>query len=221
MSRVSSGGKRTKTAFGGIELEVLVEEESAEEALKPLLSNLLQGTRIRVGIRKFQGKPDLLKKLPQRLEGYALSRQRGSDVRVVVLLDQDNDNCAELKLRLDRIARNAGMVPRADAPEGAFQVLNRIAVRELECWYFGDWDAVRKAFPKVPGEVPKKYRQNPDLAAGKASDAFGKVLGTSGVRVASKPQWGKRAGPHLSVSQSRSPSFLTFVRGVKEIVGAP
>lgn len=196
-----------------------MEEESAGEALKPLLSTLLDGHQVRVGIRKFQGKPDLLKKLPQRLEGYASARRRGADVRVAVLVDQDNDDCGELKLRLDKIARGAGLVPRADAgAPGEFQVLNRIAVRELECWYFGDWHAVRTAFPKVPKEVPRKYRGNPDLAAGKASDAFEKLLATSGVRVVSKPDWGRRVGPHLSLESNRSPSFRYFVSGVRGLV---
>lgn len=217
MSPRASTKKRTESKHRGTELEVLVEEESAEEALKPLLSNLLRSRQIRVNIRKFQGKPDLLKKLPLRLAGYAASRRRGVDVRVVVLVDRDTDDCVELKRQLDKIARGAGLVPRSDTP-GAFHVLNRIAVRELESWYFGDWCAVRKAFPKVAKDVPRKYRSNPDQAQGKCSDAFEKILAAGGVRVVSKPDWGRRIGPHLSLNENRSPSFLAFIQGVESIV---
>ncbi|MBC3991090.1 DUF4276 family protein [Streptomyces sp. AC563] len=202
-----------------VELEVLVEEESASEALKPLLARVLQGSDVQLRIRRFQGKPDLLKKLPDRLLGYAAARRRGSDVRVVVLVDRDNDDCATLKKDLDRFARQAGLTPRVDADNaGCFDVLNRIAIRELESWYFGDWDAVRKAFPKVAKEAPRAYRANPDLPAGKASDVFEKILSSSGVRIASKPEWGRRIGPRLSVEENRSPSFHAFLSGVRALI---
>ncbi|WP_157996895.1 MULTISPECIES: DUF4276 family protein [Streptomyces] len=203
-----------------MQLEVLVEEESAKRALKPLLSALFDGRRVKISVRTFCGKPDLLKKLPERLAGYAASRRRGEDIRVVVLVDRDNDTCTELKTRMDEIARSAGLVPRGDdSGTGRFQVVNRIAVRELESWYFGDWPAVRKAFPKMGAEPPKKYRGNPDAAQGKCSDAFEKALSASGVRMASKPQWAERVGAHLSLTENASPSFHAFVRGVGDLVG--
>ncbi|MEV0776581.1 DUF4276 family protein [Streptomyces sp. NPDC050428] len=201
-----------------ISLELLVEEESADMALKPLVGKILEGDAVRVRVRRFQGKPDLLKKLPDRLEGYAAARRRGEDVRVVVLVDQDNDDCAVLKGKLDSIAEQAGLTTRAKrAGAGPFQVLNRIAIRELESWYFGDWAAVRAAFPKVTQDVPRNYRNNPDSASGKCSDAFEKVLRANGVRIASKPEWGRRIGPKLSPTDNRSPSFNAFVAGLYEI----
>ncbi|WP_340560590.1 DUF4276 family protein [Streptomyces sp. GSL17-111] len=215
-----SKGRRAQKAGARptVELEVLVEEESASEALKPLLARVLEDSHVRLRVRRFQGKPDLLKKLPDRLRGYAAARRRGSDVRVVVLLDRDNDDCATLKKDLDRYARQAGLTPRVDSDDaGCFDVLNRIAIRELESWYFGDWGAVREAFPKVAREVPRAYRDNPDLPAGKASDAFERALSSSGVRIASKPEWGRRIGPRLSVEKNRSPSFRTFLSGVRAL----
>lgn len=202
-----------------IELEVLVEEDSAALAVQRILSRLFQNTRIRVGVRQFQGKPDLLKKLPDRLAGYARARSRGLDVRVAVLVDRDTDDCVALKKRLDRIADGAGLVPRlhARAP-GQFQVLNRIAVRELESWYFGDWPAVRKAFPKAPTDAPRKYRHHPDGAPGKASDTFEKMLRTSGVRVVSEPEWARRIAPHMSLETNASSSFRAFLTGIADLV---
>lgn len=201
-----------------IHLELLVEEESADEALKPLVGQIFQGEAVRVGIRRFQGKPDLLKKLPERLRGYAAARRRGEDFRIVVLVDQDNDDCKVLKEKLDSIAEQAGLTTRAKrAGAGPFQVLNRIAIRELESWYFGDWPAVRTAFPKVTQDVPRTYKNNPDSASGKCSDAFEKVLRAHGIRMASKPEWGRRIGPRLSLSDNRSPSFNAFVSGLREI----
>ncbi|WP_171075817.1 DUF4276 family protein [Streptomyces sp. YIM 121038] len=202
-------------------LELLVEEESAAEALRPLLSKLLEGTKVRVGIRRFRGKPDLLKNLPDRLRGYAAARRRGADIRVVVLVDRDNDDCTALKKKLDDIAEKSGLTPHGRrGANHSFQVLNRIAVRELESWYFGDWEAVRAGFPKVPKQAPHAYRSNPDAVAGKCSDTFEKVLHASGVKIASKPEWGRRVGPHLNLEKNRSPSFHAFVTGVRTIVSS-
>ena len=50
-------------------LEILVEELSAEYAFAALLPAIVPDTPYEV--RVFQGKPDLLKKLPSRLQGYA------------------------------------------------------------------------------------------------------------------------------------------------------
>ncbi|MGW5616844.1 DUF4276 family protein [Streptomyces sp. NPDC003877] len=204
---------------GGIRLEVLVEEESASEALKPVLFKITEGKQVKVGIRQFRGKPDLLKKLPARLNGYAASRRRGEDVRVVVLVDRDTDDCIQLKRQLDKVSVDAGLVPRSRRSDGdAFNVLNRIAIRELEAWYFGDWAAVLAGFPKAPKTVPRAYRNNPDTPNGKCSDAFEAALRAEGIRISSKPEWGRRIGPHLNVDHNRSPSFAAFVTGVREII---
>ncbi|MET8883065.1 DUF4276 family protein [Streptomyces rubiginosohelvolus] len=201
-------------------MEFLVEEESAAEALKPLLSKIFAGEQIRTAVRQFQGKPDLLKKLPQRLQGYAAARRRGEDIRVVILVDLDTDSCVALKKKLEEAAGEAGLITRARSDdEGVFHVLNRIAIRELESWYFGDWGAVRKAFPKVSREVPRAYKRNPDSVSGKCSDAFEKALRSSGVKISSKPEWGRRVGPHLSLEGNASPSFNAFISGVREIGG--
>lgn len=210
-------GSRKSGHSGG--LEILVEEESASEALKPLVSRILQGEGVRVRVHPFRGKPDLLKKLPQRLQGYAAAHRRGDDVRVVVLVDQDNDNCIVLKKELDNMARQAGLTPRADkCKDGTFQVLNRIAVRELESWYFGDWNAVRGGFSNAPRDIPRSYRGNPDAVPGKCSVSFERVLRSRDIRISSKPEWGRRIGPHMDISgKNRSPSFRSFVDGVREI----
>lgn len=209
---------RGSKAPSPVQLELLVEEESAEVALRPLLAKMFPGRDVQVQIRRFGGKPDLLGKLPNRLLGYATARARGEDIRVIVLMDRDNDDCVKLKKQLDLIAEKAGITPRSKRNgRGDFAVLNRLAVRELENWYFGDWQAVRAAFPKVPPRIPSAYRGNPDTAPGKCSDAFERVLRNCGVAISSKPEWGRRIGPHLSVEHNRSPSFNAFVTGVREL----
>ncbi|NJP67161.1 DUF4276 family protein [Streptomyces spiramenti] len=195
-----------------------MEEQSAKHALHPLLSGLADEAGATVALHAFRGKPDLLKKLPQRLSGYAATRKRGDDPRVAVLVDQDDD-CGELKRRLDDHARAAGLVPRRDAAAGRpFNVLNRVAIRELEAWCFGDWEAVRLGSPKVAQQPPRTYRTNPDAAVGKCSDAFERVLAAGGIRVAAKPLWAERVGPHLDGARNSSTSFQAFVTGVAHVI---
>jgi len=50
-------------------IEFLVEEPSAEAALRGLVPQII-GDALSYGIRVFQGKPDLLSQLPDRLKGY-------------------------------------------------------------------------------------------------------------------------------------------------------
>lgn len=93
------------TVLAPCRLEVLVEEPSAEEALKTLLPKIVPGVAFE--IIPFNGKSDLLRKLPVRLRDYTYYWAE-TGLRIVVLLDRDDDDCAELKNRLVEIAREAG-----------------------------------------------------------------------------------------------------------------
>ena len=87
-------------------LEILVEEPSAEEALKILLPRLIPSdTTYR--LINFQGKQNLLKQLPRRLRGYASWITH--DYRIVVLVDEDRQNCHDLKQQMETAAQGAGL----------------------------------------------------------------------------------------------------------------
>jgi Domain of unknown function (DUF4276) len=141
-------------------LEVHVEELSAEFALAALMPAILPD--VEYVVRRYQGKHELLKKLPQRLLGYA--KYPGPDqTRVVVLIDRDDDDCHDLRHRLDAMAEAAGL--RATGERRA--VLNRVAVEELEAWFFGDPAAISAAYPKVPATLSaRRGLRDPGAIAG-------------------------------------------------------
>jgi hypothetical protein len=87
-------------------IEFLLEEESCEAALNKLVPRIV-GHQASFRIHVFQGKQDLLHKLPQRLRGYSswISHRH----RIVVLVDRDDDDCRELKASLEETASNAGL----------------------------------------------------------------------------------------------------------------
>ena len=96
-------------------LEVLVEEDSMEAALRGLLPRLVGDMSFEV--YPHQGKDDLLRKLPQRLHGYAAFLP--SDWRIVVVIDRDDDDCRRLKQQLEYCALQAGLATKATTSGGA------------------------------------------------------------------------------------------------------
>lgn len=61
-------------------------------------------------VHAFQGKRDLLSKLEARLRGYAAWLP--ADWRLAVIVDQDDDDCIDLKRTLESAAHQAGLRTR-------------------------------------------------------------------------------------------------------------
>lgn len=200
-------------------LEVLVEERSAEQALRILLPRIVPGVDFE--IRVFQGKTDLLKKLPDRLKGYASWITR-TGTCLVVLVDRDDHDCLALKGDMEQMAAAAGL-PTATAVPTSRQahVLNRIAVEELEAWFFGDVPALCAAYPRVPVSLGQqaKYR-NPDAIAGGTWEALERVLQKHGYHLGglAKTAAATEVAQHMNVDANCSRSFQVFRDGVRRLV---
>ena len=115
--------------------EVLVEEPSMEAFLRAMLPRVLPEDRT-FGVYPFQGKSDMLGKLEARLRGY--TSWLPDDWRIVVVVDRDNQDCLKLKARLEDLAARASLHTRTKSGHPQWQLINRIAIEELESWYFGD-----------------------------------------------------------------------------------
>ncbi len=159
-------------------LIVFVEEYSMEAALEKLLPKIL--TNADFEIRRFQCKDDLLKRLPERLAGYRAWLP--DNWRILVLVDRDDDNCVELKEQLESIARASGLQTKTIAGAGnRFHVINRIAIEELEAWFFGDWQAVQAAYPRVPATIPRQAGfRDPDSILGGTWEALERIMQRAG-----------------------------------------
>lgn len=194
----------------------LVEDLSTEAFLRALLPRLIPADRS-FEIHAFQGKPDLLAKLAARLRAYA--RWLPQDWRLVVLVDRDEEDCLELKKHLESTAAAAGLVTRSRAGAQPWQLVNRIAIEELEAWYFGNWSAVRVAYPRLPSDVPQKEGfRNPDAIVGGTWEAFERVIRqrgyfTTGLR---KVEAARVIGAVVDPTHNRSASFRAFTSAVTE-----
>jgi hypothetical protein len=195
-------------------IEILVEEPSMEAALRILLPRMVGD--LSFNVYPYECKQDLLGKLPGRLRGYASWLPQ--DWRILVVVDRDNEHCADLKRQLETMAGQAGLKTRIQRRGPDFQVVNRLAIEELEAWFFGDWPAVLAAYPRVDAHTPakEKYR-NPDAITGGTWEALEKVLQRSGYfRTGLRKIEAARAiAEHMDPHRNQSTSF----RKLREVLG--
>lgn len=198
-------------------IEMLLEEPSAEAFFAGFLPRVTpEGTTW--NLISFQGKANLLANLEKRLKGYA--SWIPADWRIVVLVDEDRQDCRSLKSQLENAAAAAGLLTKTRAGNASFTVLNRIAVEELEAWFLGDVEALRTAYPGVPANLAQqaKYR-NPDAVGGGTWESLERVLQRAGHFRGGlgKIDLARTMAQHLQPSRNRSASFQCFLSGLASL----
>ena len=174
-----------------------LEEPSAKDALMGLLPKLLPAD-LTTHYLVFEGKQDLEKQMVRRMRGWLLP-----DSRFVVMRDQDSGDCHVIKRALAQRCVEAG---RPDA-------MVRIACRELETFFVGDWAAVATAYgrPALARLARKASYRQPDALGSPFAELRRHI-----------PEYQKRDGarrisPHLSVVQNASASFRALLAGVTRV----
>lgn len=197
-------------------IEFLVEDRSAEALLRALLPTLFRDLSFEV--YPSRSKEDLLNNLLRRLRGY--SSWLPKDYCIVVLVDCDDASCRALKEKLEGMSKAAGLVTRTSAQGRQYQVVNRLAVEEIEAWFFGDWQAVCAAYPGVNPNVPQKSKfRDPDRIKGGTKEALERLLQdagyfTTGLR---RIELARTVAEHMDPQRNRSRSFRNFWRVVTEL----
>jgi len=189
-----------------------------EAFLRVLLPRLLPEDRT-FEVHPFQGKSDLLTRLEPRLRGYATWLP--PDWRIIVVVDRDDEDCRALKRRLEEIAHRSGLTTRSRASAGRWQLVNRLAIEELEAWYFGDWDGVRAEYPRVTATIPQRQGfRDPDAIAGGTWEAFERVMQTRGYFKGGlgKIEAARALGARIEPTRSRSTSFSAFCAVIAEAI---
>jgi hypothetical protein len=196
-------------------VEFLVEEDSAEALLKGILPKLLPAG-VSFAIHPFQGKRDLLTKLPDRLRGYR--QWLPPDWRLVVLVDEDRQDCCTLKQQLEKAAKEAGFTTKATAQHaGTFTILNRISIEELEAWFFGDVPALVALYPGVsPNLGSKEKYRDPDAIKGGTWEALERVLQQARYYPSGLPkiEVARAMGNKMVPARNTSRSFQVFCSGL-------
>lgn len=155
----------TSTPRKPLHIEFLIEDASGKillEALLPRLQGPLgQPHSWRVHGYKgigtippnLAGKSDpskriLLDRLPRLLRGYGNTPEIDA---VVVVLDTDRRDCRTVLAELQGVLEQCHPAPKT---------MFRLAIEEVEAWYFGDQSALLKAYPKADKKMLKKYQQD-------------------------------------------------------------
>ena len=199
--------------------EFLVEEFSAKECLKQILPKILP-KKMTYKIHNFRGKSDLIKKLPNRLNGY--KAWVPEDWRIIIIVDRDDEDCQTLKGKLEKIAVEKTFITKsASTTKNSFQVLNRIAIEELEAWFFGDVNPIVSAYPKVSPNLGKKekFRKSDEIKGG-TWEALEKVLQKAGYHQGGleKVKAAREISQFMIPQNNCSPSFQFFYKSLLEMI---
>lgn len=183
-------------------LVFLLEEPSMKVLLSELLPRLFPGwiERQHFLLVPHEGKTDLDRSIARKLKAWQVPGDR-----FVILRDNDNTNCVDLKARFTKLCEQSGR------PE----TLIRIVCQELESWYLGDLWALSKAYGAAELTAPaitKRYIepdlwQKPSAQITRLVPAFQRVAGA------------KKMGARLGLSGNRSLSYQAFVSGLKRVTG--
>ena len=200
-------------------IEFFLEEPSTEETLKALLPKILSN-EVTFDFLVFEGKDDLLNNLSARLNGY---RWIPGDWRIMILIDEDRRDCHELKEKLERTAHEAGFGTKTSTlPNTDFQIVNRLAIEELEAWFFGDIEALHAAYPRVSRNLQYQARyRDPDAIPGGTYEALERLLIERNYYTDKLPKTevAQNIAQYMEPSRNRSKSFQVFVEGLKACVG--
>jgi len=178
-------------------LVFLLKEPSAKDALVGFLTHILPDG-VDVIYLIFEGKQDLERRMSRFLREWGRP-----NTRFIVMRDQDNGDCKLIK---------AGLLLPCEEAGRKNETMVRIACRELEAWFVGDWAAVAKAFdnPKL-SKLQKKsiYRDEPDRLSNPVEELRKHIPHYQ------KRDGARRIGSYLRQEGNRSLSFQVFVDAVR------
>lgn len=211
-------------------IEFLVEDSSGKLFLESIIPRIIEDQNVTWRVHGYRGigkipsglgsagdpqKRIILDQLPRLLAGYGRTPYVDA---VVIVVDSDTRNCREF---LDDLI---AMSKRVNGPP---EVMFRLAIEEMEAWYFGDIAALEATYRQVDKAVLKSYVQ--DSVCGtweKLADAI-TPGGSAKIEAQGWPapgvikaQWAVEIPPHMNVDANTSTSFCKLRDGVRRLVAA-
>jgi hypothetical protein len=183
-------------------LFIFTEEKSLEICLNNLLPKIISNHFNKVKIRAHSGKEDLKKALKSTIPTIS----KVENVRILITIDQDKEDCRKLKEDIKKII---GENCRCE-----FKI--RIICKELESWFFGDLEALATAYPRL--KIEKYYNKtkfkNVDLIE-KPSKELVKILEKIYNKKFSKTELCEKISPNLDLLRNTSDSFKQAIQAIK------
>jgi len=123
---------------------------------------------------------------------------------------------------LERAAVQAGLITKSGvSSDSRFQVLNRLAIEELEAWFFNDIQALHTAHPRISLNLENRARyRDPDSIIGGTWKALERELKKTGYFPGglSKIKAAREILRFMAPERNRSRSFQVFRQGLIEMI---
>jgi len=132
------------------------------------------------------------------------------------------NDCFIKSLTIDNIAYRSNFITKStttDSPN--FQVLNRLAIEELEAWFFGDVEALHTTYPRISLNLGNKAKyRDPDAITGGTWEALERELKRVGYYSGglSKISAAREISLHMDPERNRSHSFRVFRQGLLDLM---
>jgi hypothetical protein len=177
-------------------LVFLLEEPSAKDALEGFLPTIVPKD-LGITYLVFEGKQDLEKRMARTLRAW-----QDEHARFIVLRDQDCGDCVAIKQGLTARCHESGRGEKS---------MVRIACRELEAWFIGDWSAVAQAFnnTKLSKLQKKALYRDPDGLPNPVAEIKKYIPDYQ------KRDGARRIGPFLALENNVSRSLQVFVQAIQ------
>ena len=185
-------------------VEFLLEEPSMKNVLAEILPRILpKGYELDVNcfLRPHQGKSDLKKSIPKKVKVFSNLKQQTT--KVIIIQDQDSNDCIKLKKDLLSLCSESGTCP----------VLIRIACRELENWYLGDMAAIEKVYPEFKAKSHQSKAKFRIVDNCQGAYELEKMI-----KSFQKTSASKSISKHLDLTANKSVSFNQFISGVEKFL---
>jgi Domain of unknown function (DUF4276) len=178
-------------------LVVLVEGTSEFYVMEALLKKLgIPPAEFKV--IPHQGHGELKRKLHISLRAW-----RDAETRFLIMRDNDSGDCNARKAELLKIIAREGKLGQSKV---------RIVCQELEAWFLGDGEALRKAgFFGKDRAAPAVLRRDPDSVA-KPSQHVRKMRPDH-----KKTMAAQKIAPFLDPARNRSESFRNTIKAIKKL----
>lgn len=185
-------------------VEILVEEPSMKAFLEGIFDKINKSDKWRLNenvfIRAFEGKSHLQKEIPNKAKAYKYFHE---PVTMVVIQDQDSSDCKLLKAKIKSLI--------SEAQFDNFKI--RIVCKELENWYFGDFDALEEVLTKkVVNTLKNKSKfRDPEKPNGK-EEIKKLVSGYGAIGFATE------ISQYISIDKNNSTSFKRTIEVLQSIL---
>jgi len=185
-------------------LHIFTEELSAKKCFENIRTNFFPSHNFE--IHPHSSREELKKRLPKVIP----SLSKTNDVRILITIDQDKNNCKKLKTELEKIVQEKCLCP--------YKI--RIVCKELESWFFGDLEAVTKAYPRFNSTLHrnKTKMKNVDEIEQPNKEFLKIIPDFKNINRLPKVEFAERVSAHLSLDHNTSLSFQNTINAIKFLI---